>query len=96
MLRLLRGCDERGQQVALHSPYFGPGLLATMHFITAADQSMMLEYYDADWLDGLPFGERLTPVAGRISLPDGDGLGMAPCEDRIAAQAIARGDITFN
>ena len=96
MLRLLGECARHDRQVALHSPYFGPGFLATMHCITATEQPMMVEYYDPDRLEGLPYGQRLIPVDGQIAIPDGDGLGLEPDADLIAATAIAHGDMSFD
>ena len=96
MLRLLRECQEHGRQVALHSPYFGPGLLATMHVFVATDQSLMVEYYDADRLSGLPYGDVLAPTNGCIVLPNGNGLGLASQEDVIFASASARRDIFYD
>lgn len=96
MKRLLTECARNGREVALHSPYYGPGFLATMHFIAASDQDMMVEFYDPDRLDGLPYGKRLIPSGGHVAVPSGNGLGLTPDDAIIAEAAIARGDISFD
>ena len=45
---LQRACHRRQSsiwrsRVAPHSPYFGPGLLATLHVLAAAPQEMLVE-----------------------------------------------------
>jgi D-galactarolactone cycloisomerase len=62
-----------------HSPYYGPGYLATLHLIAAwAREDVRLESY---FLDAeLPiYGTALDPAAdGRITVPEAPGLGLEP------------------
>jgi L-alanine-DL-glutamate epimerase-like enolase superfamily enzyme len=69
----------RGMGVRLvpHCPYFGPGLLATLHFLAAAEEAEPIEVYFAD-LERAPYGPHLLPRGGAIALPTAPGLGFEP------------------
>ena len=62
-------------KVAAHSPYFGPGLLATAHLIAASPSADWLEYYyvalEASVMKDLP-----QVKEGFFALPQGPGLGL--------------------
>ena len=63
--------------LAPHSPYFGPGLLATLQLLAADDSVEAIErFYIA--LDNDLYGGALTPENGAIAVPDGPGLGLEP------------------
>ena len=66
---------DMGMQLAPHSPYFGPGALATLHLIAAKAPEARFElfYLSAETMlyDGV-FG-RAT-----VAVPEGPGLGMDP------------------
>jgi len=66
--------------IAPHSPYFGPGFLATLHLIAAARDIPTIEHLYCTLEAGM-FGDAITPVAGRITVPDGLGLGHDPDPD---------------
>jgi D-galactarolactone cycloisomerase len=63
--------------LAPHSPYFGPGFLATLHLIGSQPQPAFAEYFCIA-LEAKPFGDRLEPVSGTIRIPTGAGLGLDP------------------
>ena len=70
----------RGVKLAPHSPYFGPGALATLHLIAALAPEARFEYFylQADaWL----YGDRLTPRRGELEVPQAPGLGAEPDPD---------------
>lgn len=72
----------RGVKLAPHSPYFGPGALATLHLIAALAPEARFEYFylQADaWL----YGELLAPQRGELAVPQGPGLGADPDRDVI-------------
>ena len=56
---------ERRVQLAPHSPYFGPGALATLHLLAALAPEARFEYFylqpDA-WL----YGDLLAPRCGEL------------------------------
>jgi L-alanine-DL-glutamate epimerase-like enolase superfamily enzyme len=61
-----------------HCPYFGPGLLATLHMVAAlpAEGSLVEHmYYD---LAASPFAAALETRGGSFALPEGPGLGCEP------------------
>ena len=73
---------ERRVTLAPHSPYFGPGALATLHLLAALAPEARFEYFylqpDA-WL----YGDLLAPRRGEIGVPQGPGLGGDPDPDVI-------------
>lgn len=71
--------EVHGMTLAPHSPYFGPGLLATLHLIalTPALTHGFIEYFVAG-LEAFPYGDAMVPVAGKLALPAGPGLGLDP------------------
>ena len=71
--------------VMTHSFYDGPGLLAAVHATAAlgtVDSMIEWRWFD---LEALIYGDALTPQAGRISVPQGPGLGLDPDPDVISA-----------
>jgi L-alanine-DL-glutamate epimerase-like enolase superfamily enzyme len=67
-----------------HSFYDGPGLLAAIHATAAlgtADSMIEWRWFD---LEATIYGREFGPKAGRISVPQGAGLGMDPDPDVIA------------
>jgi L-alanine-DL-glutamate epimerase-like enolase superfamily enzyme len=68
-----------------HSFYDGPGLLAAIHATAAlgtADSMIEWRWFD---LEATIYGDALRPKAGRISAPQGPGLGLDPDPDVIKA-----------
>lgn len=72
-----RRARAAGVRVAQHSPYFGPGYLATLQLLAAAEDEELFEYLyierEADVFRDLP-----VPRDGRVAIPDGPGLGLDP------------------
>jgi D-galactarolactone cycloisomerase len=77
MMRIAELARARGVTLVPHSPYFGPGLLATLHIAAVLEHESMIEYSFAD-LGASPLGEAIAVVDGRIALPPGAGLGRDP------------------
>lgn len=68
-----------------HSFYDGPGLLAALHATAAlGNVDSMIEWRLFE-LEAFIYGDALTPKAGRISVPQGPGLGIDPDPDVISA-----------
>jgi len=63
--------------VVPHSPYFGPGLLATLHWLAGCETPQPLEIYFAD-LEAAPYGQALDPLDGFVAVPTAPGLGLLP------------------
>lgn len=66
-----------GLRLAPHSPYFGPGALATLHLLAALVPQARFEYYYGRCEAPL-FGELLEPRAGSLGVPQAPGLGCDP------------------
>jgi len=76
-----------GLKIAHHAPYFGPGALATLHCLGAAEGEEFFEYLYVEREASL-FGEALTPKNGRIAIPSGPGLGHDPDPDVIGKYRV--------
>jgi D-galactarolactone cycloisomerase len=76
-LKVLALAEARNVRVAPHSPYFGPGALATLHLIAAHLPEAWFEYF---WLEAEAklFGMALDPVRGSLPVPQAPGLGADP------------------
>jgi len=81
--------EAHGLVLQPHSPYFGPGFLATLHLIAAQPQAAPIERFHIA-LEGWFYGSLLDPVDGRIALPSGPGLGLDPDPAVIARYRIDR------
>ena len=60
-----------------HSPYFGPGFLATLHLLAAEPNPGLVERFYLD-VEASLYGDAITPVAGSYTVPTGPGLGIEP------------------
>ena len=72
-----RHAREAGVRVAQHSPYFGPGYLASLQLLAAAEEEELFEYLYVDREADI-FGDMPLPRNGRVAIPDGPGLGLDP------------------
>jgi D-galactarolactone cycloisomerase len=77
MRRVIALAEAANVGVMPHAPYFGPGLLATLHVTAASAPEMLFERLYCD-LDASLFGDLIDPVDGRMRVPQGLGLGMDP------------------
>ena len=84
MRRAMALAEAFGVAMVPHSPYLGPGLLATLHLIAAAPpMDRLVERLFCD-LDAGLFGGLIDPVDGRMRVPDGPGLGADPDPEVVA------------
>ena len=78
MLRIIQAAKSRRVTVALHSPYFGPGLAATVHLIAALLPQSFVEWYFCE-LAARPYGGEIDAnKTGKVIVPQGPGLGLGP------------------
>ncbi len=86
--RVAHEAAARGVAVMPHSPYFGAGLLATLHMAAALPDEGLVEhmYYD---LDASPFAAAIRPQHGSFALPNGPGLGCEPDQAVLRRYAVA-------
>jgi D-galactarolactone cycloisomerase len=75
-----------------HSPYYGPGLVASVHVLAslqeAAGHETLCEYFFAD-LAEYPCGEPTIPRGGFLPVPDDPGLGIEVDEKMVARFKVA-------
>jgi D-galactarolactone cycloisomerase len=77
-LKVAALADTAGVSLMPHSPYFGPGFLATLQLAAARGQpGGMIERYHMD-LEASLYGALIDPVNGAFAVPDGPGLGRDP------------------
>jgi len=81
---------DAGVRLVPHSPYFGPGYLATLQLMAAMAEEAPFELLyirPQAWLyAGMPL-----PEGGRVVIPDGPGLGMDP-DREVLERYRARGE----
>jgi D-galactarolactone cycloisomerase len=71
---------RHGVRLAPHSPYFGPGALATLHLLSTLEANERFEYFYL-WSEASLFGATLTPQNGELPVPRRPGLGAEPDAD---------------
>lgn len=91
MVRIIHLCQANGVTVAPHSPYFGPGFIATLHIAAALVEQPMIEVL---WLDmeANPFDPWVRAQNGTMAVPDGPGLGCDP--DPVILARYTKGAVT--
>ncbi len=80
--------ESFGVPVVPHSPYFGPGLLASIHVCAAAPRVTWIERYYCDFA-ATPFGEQINPKDGMIAVPQEPGIGKDPDPRMIEQMRVA-------
>jgi D-galactarolactone cycloisomerase len=87
MMRIARLALEYGVTLVPHSPYFGPGLLASMHMAATFERETMIEYSFVE-LGASPLGNAIAIADGRVAVPTGPGLGRDPDPEIIARYKV--------
>jgi D-galactarolactone cycloisomerase len=77
MMKVLALAQAANVAAVPHSPYFGPGLLATLQVLAAAPQEMLVERLYVE-LEASLFGDWIDARQGMMTVPDGPGLGADP------------------
>jgi L-alanine-DL-glutamate epimerase-like enolase superfamily enzyme len=75
MQRLTALAAARGTKIAPHSPYFGPGLIATIHICASLPQPAFVERFYCD-LEASPLGDQVNAADGYMNVPQSPGLGL--------------------
>ena len=88
MRQVIAAAKAHGHAVALHSPFFGPSLIASLHVIAALLPGGVVERFYCD-LEASPLGEAVDARDGVMHLPDGPGLGIAVDESVLARYRVA-------
>jgi L-alanine-DL-glutamate epimerase-like enolase superfamily enzyme len=66
---------EQGVRCVPHSPFVGPGLIATIHIVAAMTEDVVCEHRYCD-LGASPLGTAVTQRDGYLEVPDGPSLGI--------------------
>jgi L-alanine-DL-glutamate epimerase-like enolase superfamily enzyme len=77
-LNVVAMADAMNVKLAPHSPYFGPGFLATLQLMSLRDDGTFAEVFYMNREDCLWRGKIDIDASGAISVPDGPGLGLVP------------------
>lgn len=73
---------EKGFKLMPHSPYLGPGFLATLHLIAALPDSGYVERLFIE-VEASLYGDLIDAKDGRFAVPTGPGIGPDPDPDVI-------------
>ena len=87
MVRVIHLCQAHGVTVAPHSPYFGPGFIATLHIASALIERPLIEILWVD-MEANPFDPWVRPRDGHVAVPDGPGLGCDPDPDILSRYTV--------
>ena len=80
MLKVIALAETSGVRLMPHCPYFGLGLVASMHVAAAMKDECRLELFYLD-LEAQPMGELAKLEGTDFVLPPGPGLGGDPDPD---------------
>ncbi|PIT03245.1 enolase [Bradyrhizobium nitroreducens] len=76
-LKIVALADRLGVKVVPHSPYFGPGLLATLHLLATREDGLVEMFYLKR--EACLWGGRAdSDATGHVAVPTGPGLGHEP------------------
>jgi L-alanine-DL-glutamate epimerase-like enolase superfamily enzyme len=92
-MRVAALCQTHGVETVPHSPYFGPGFVATLHIAAALPNKPLIEVL---WLDmeANPFDPWVRARNGHVAVPQGPGLGCDPDPDVLARYRVGDPHIT--
>ncbi|MDH3716084.1 MAG: mandelate racemase/muconate lactonizing enzyme family protein, partial [Gammaproteobacteria bacterium] len=79
--KVLALAQAHGRAVAPHTPYYGPGLLASLHLLATMGDDSLVEILCVDGLEATPYGEATAARDGVLQVPQGPGLGLDPDPD---------------
>ena len=77
MRKVLTLAEAFGVEVVPHSPYFGPGLLASVQVLATLPKETPVERFYCDFAEN-PLGSRIDAHDGRIAVPQTPGVGGDP------------------
>jgi L-alanine-DL-glutamate epimerase-like enolase superfamily enzyme len=77
LLKIQTLAETHGVALMPHSPYFGPGFLATLQVAATMPDAPWIERFYLD-LVASPYGDAVDVQDGAFRLPEGPGLGREP------------------
>ncbi|MCG8356736.1 MAG: mandelate racemase/muconate lactonizing enzyme family protein [Kiloniellales bacterium] len=87
-LKVAALAETHGVALMPHSPYFGPGWLATLHLLAALPHAGLAERLYVTPEASL-YGDLIDPQEGQLRVPDGPGLGPEPNPEALKSFAVA-------
>lgn len=81
-LKVASQVADNGLNLMAHSPYFGPGWMATLHLLAALPASGWAERLFVD-VEASLYGDFIDAAYGRFRVPQQPGLGLEPDPDVI-------------
>lgn len=88
-LKVAALADEMGVKLAPHSPYFGPGFLATLQLMSLRDDGAFIEVFYMNRAACLWRGRIDVDATGSIAVPEGPGLGYEPDKEIVERYRVA-------
>ena len=88
-LKVAALADEMGIRLAPHSPYFGPGLLATLQLMSLRDVGSFIEVFYMNRAACLWRGDVDVDANGTVAVPEGPGLGYEPDQEVMARYRVS-------
>lgn len=82
-LKVVALAHERNVRVAPHSPYFGPGAIATLHLLAHLPDPAWFELFYLT-AEARLYPQTLNWTGGELAIPQGPGLGVEPDAEVIA------------
>jgi len=77
-LKVVAIADQMGVKLAPHSPYFGPGFLATLQLMSVRDDGTFIEVFYMNRAACLWHRRIDIDANGTVAVPEGPGLGYEP------------------
>jgi L-alanine-DL-glutamate epimerase-like enolase superfamily enzyme len=87
-LKIAALADELDVKLVPHSPYFGPGFLATLHLLSLRDEGL-IEYFYMKRPACLWRGRIEIDANGSVEVPQGPGLGYEPDSEVMEQYRVA-------
>jgi len=86
--RVLSLAAEKGAKAIPYTPFHGPALLASLHLLATLQEPTPVEFFYYTSIDGLIYGDTLTPKDGYLSVPQTPGLGYEPDPEVLSRFAV--------
>jgi len=88
LVKIAALCDAMGVEYVPHCALFGPGQVATLHLNAAHRGVPLFERLYCDFEAEL-YGNATLPIAGKVKVPRGAGLGLDPDLDVVERYRVA-------
>ncbi len=86
--KVLKLASTKGVAAFPYTPFHGPGLLASLHMMATLPGPIPVEFFYYTSMEGLLYGDALTPKDGYLSVPQTPGLGYEPDPEVLSRFAV--------